>query len=99
MLIFYKAATATINAPIAPITGPAVAMAPLLETAVRPLEVPEGPAVETVPLPETTEVTKVELLLEEIVATEDATGAVVVALFTEETTPFPPPWEGVRPPD
>jgi hypothetical protein len=78
------------TAPIAPNMGPAVAAAPLLETAAGPVEV--GELVETEPLLETTEVIIVVLLLlDEIVATEDATGAVVVALFTEETTPFPPP--------
>jgi hypothetical protein len=87
-----------IIAPMAPNIGPAVAAAPLLEAVARPVEV--GELVETDPLPETTEVTIVLLLLlDEIVATEDATGAVVVALLTEETTPFPAPSEGVRPPD
>ncbi len=77
-------------APIAPMTGPALAEAPLVETVDVPEEVPEGGPVDTVPLPETTDVTSVELPLEEIVATEDATDAMVVALFTDETTPFPP---------
>ena len=87
-----------ITAPMAPNMGPAVAAAPLLETVAGPVEV--GEPEETEPLLETTEVTIVVLfLLDEIVATEDATGAVVVALLTEETTPLPPPWEGVRPPD
>ena len=77
-------------APIAPNTGPAVAAAPLVEAVARPVEV--GEPVEIEPLPEITEVTIVVLLLlDEIVATEDATGAVVVALLTEEITPFPPP--------
>jgi hypothetical protein len=94
----YRAAMTAIIAPIAPKMGPAVATAPLVEAAVGPVEAEEP--VETEPLPETTEVTiVVPLLLDEIVATEDATGAVVVALLTEETTPFPPPSEGERPPD
>ena len=77
---------------------PAVAAAPLLDAVAGPVEV--GEPVETEPLPETIEVTiEVPLLLDEIVATEDATGAVVVALLTEEITPFPAPSEGVRPPD
>lgn len=71
--------------------GPAVAAAPLEETVDEPVEVLDGVDVDTVPLPEITDVTKVELLLDERVATDDATGAIVVALFTEETTPFPAP--------
>lgn len=87
-----------IIAPIAPNMGPAVAAAPLLEAVAGPVDV--GELVETEPLLETTEVTMVvPLLLDEIVATEDATGAVVIALLTEETTPFPPPSDGVSPPD
>jgi len=89
-MIIYRAAITAITAPIAPKMGPAVAAAPLLEAVPGPVEV--GELVETEPLPETTEVTIVVLLLwDEIVATEDATGAVVVALLTEETRPFPPP--------
>jgi len=85
-------------APIAPKMGPAVAAAPLWEAVAGPVEV--GEPVEIEPLLETTDVTIVVLLpLDEIVATEDATGAVVVALLTEEITPFPAPSEGERPPD
>jgi hypothetical protein len=64
--------------------------------------VPEGfeDELEPDPLPGTIEVTIVALLPlpAEIVATEEATGAAVVTLMTDETTPFPPPMEGDRPP-
>jgi hypothetical protein len=69
-----------------------------VETVAGPVDV--GVRVETELLAETIEVTiVVPFLLGEIVATEDATGAVVVALLGAETTPFPAPSEGVRPPD
>lgn len=90
--------TATI-APTAPTREPVLATAALEEAVAGPVLVDLGVPVATVPLPlDPTEVTRVLLLFEEIVATEEATGAVVVALTAEETTPFPLPWPGVRPP-
>jgi len=80
---------------------PEPATAPLDDIEAGPLEVPEAfgeEAVEAVPFPDTTEVMTVPLLLEGRVATEEATGAVVVAGITEVTRPFPPPREGESPP-
>jgi hypothetical protein len=82
-----------IMAPTAATMEPAVAMAALVDCVAGPVVVPVplGEEVATVLLPETTEVTTVELLMDGMVATLEATGAVVVALFTEDATPFPPP--------